>query len=99
MRRNTPTSRWQEIVKLTAEINETETNKQRSIKQIIGSLRKSRRLKTFTKLTKRQREKIQILKKYWRQVGYYNRYEGNSENHKDRLKKKLVLHQTGKHGK
>ena len=52
---------WQGIIKLRAEINKIQTNKevkyQESMRQTVGSLRKSTRLTApYTKITERMRE-------------------------------------------
>ena len=57
-------SRWQDIIKLRAEINKIETKKKykKSMKQRVGSSRKQQNRQTFIQINKRQRENIQITK-------------------------------------
>ena len=80
-------TRWQEIIKLRAEISKIETKKtiQRINETKSWFFEKINKIdKPLSKLTKRQRENIQI-NKVRNKNGDNNRHGGNPENHLDIL--------------
>lgn len=60
------------------------------MKQRVGSLKNIIRIgKSLSRVTKRQRDSIQISKIRKKRGGHINRHGGNVENHKDVFKNRL----------
>ena len=92
-------SRWQEIIKLRAEIDQIETK--RTIERINKTkswfFEKINKIdKPLARLTRGQRESIQIIK-IRKESGDITTETGNSRNHQILLQK-LILHKIGKSG-